>query len=248
MTLRFVLWLGLLNASPDALSHSSPVEAALVQSLEDGIGTAKLGDWVTYEMDGGPNRSAYWRLAVVEEQRDALDRDACWLELEMGTDGNMVAPLFRMRALVARDAGFNGVGITRLIVAYGADSAHELAAEAVRQLMTQSGHPPSLPARTSPSTQGPVIRKGEPNRILTAMGTIIATPVEVIDRKVVLKRIWVSEEVPVLHLAKLEIPSIGQSMEVHRYGHDAKAQLPIPARDQPQIRAEPLQRAANPVP
>ncbi len=248
MTLRFVLWLGLLNASPDALSHSSPVEAALVQSLEDGIGAAKLGDWVTYEMEGGPSRSGYWRIAVVEEQRDALGRDAYWLELEMGTHGDMVAPLFRMRALVARDAGFNGVGITRLIVAYGADSAHELAPDAVSQLMTKSRHQPSLPVSAGPRTQGPVVREGEPNRILTAMGTIIATPVEVIDRRVVIKRIWVSEQVPVLHLAKLEIPSIGQSMEVHRYGHDAKAQLPIPARDQPQIRAEPLQRAVDPVP
>jgi hypothetical protein len=212
-------------------------------------------------MDGGPSRSAYWRLAVVEEQRDALDRDAYWLEIEMGTHGNMVAPLFRMRALVARNAGFNGVGITRLFVAYGADSPHELAPDAQSQLLTKSGHQPSSPTSAGPSKQGPVVRKGEPNRILTAMGTIVATPVEVIDRNVVIKRIWVSEQVPVLHLAKLEIPSIGQSMEVHRYGHDAKAQLPIPpstlrlrsgsgqaARDQAQIRAEHLQRAADPVP
>lgn len=248
MTLPLVLWFGLLNASPATLSRSSPTEGALVQALEDGIGTAKPGDWVTYEMVGGPGRSGYWRIAVVEEQRDALGRDACWLELEMGTHGDMVAPLFRMRALVARDAGFNGVGITRLIVAYGADSAHELAPDAVSQLLTQSGPRSPLPVRASPRTQAPVVREGVPNRIFTAMGTIVATPVEVIDRKVVIKRIWVSEQVPVLHLAKLEIPAIGQSMEVHRYGHDAKAQLPIPAGDQPQIRAEPLQPAADVVP
>ena len=73
---------------------------------------------------------------------------------------------------------------------------------------------------------------------MTAAGTVAAIPVEVMFRSTVVKRLWMSRQVPVLHLAKLEIPAIEHSMEVRDFGIDAKPRMVLPGPDDPKIRVE----------
>ena len=73
---------------------------------------------------------------------------------------------------------------------------------------------------------------------MTLAGTVAAIPVEVMLRGTVLKRLWMSRQVPVLHLAKLEIPAIEHAMEVRDFGIDAKPRMVLPSPDEPRIRME----------
>lgn len=73
---------------------------------------------------------------------------------------------------------------------------------------------------------------------MTLAGTVAAVPVEVVMKNTVIKRMWLSREIPLLNLAKIEIPGIGHAMEVAEYGIDAKPRMRIPAPDAPKIKLE----------
>ena len=52
------------------------------------------------------------------------------------------------------------------------------------------------------------------------------------------KRVWVSQQVPLLHVAKMEIPGIGHTIEVRDFGINAQPQLVMPRPGTAKIKLE----------
>lgn len=232
---------------------SVPASAAmpgreLLDHLAKGLRTTQVGDWVTYKLDGGGARVHYWRLAVVGEEKDKLGRDALWLEMEMGTHPAMRAPLSQIRMLIARGQGggaaFDPNGVTRLIVAMGFDKPQEYSQEALDWALTK--HPSSQPkpaARPRQAGEPPVVRSGKETRLMTPAGTVTAVPIEVMYRSTVIKRTWMSREIPILQLAKVEIPRIAHSLEVFEFGVNAKSRMLLPDPKTPTVKMEYVDKA-----
>ncbi|MBZ4417736.1 hypothetical protein [Myxococcus sp. RHSTA-1-4] len=236
----------LLVAAPArAAGGPPPAMKALMDHMARGARASKVGDWVTYRMDGGGARVHYWRMAVVGQEKDRYERDAVWLEVEFGTHPAMRSPLGQMKMLVALGEEHPARhAITRLIASAGYGKPQEYSQEALEHVLTEQRNRkteddeprPSAPPRGPPPT--PVVRAGKEARLMTHAGTVTAVPVEVVLRSTVLKRMWMSREIPVIQLAKIEIPGIGQSMEVAEYGVDAKSRIRMPLPNEPQIRME----------
>ena len=88
LALRFALAVLLAACPPSRVPAGMK---ALRDHLARGARTSAVGDWVTYRLDGGGARVHYWRMAVVGEEKDQYERDAVWLEMEMGTHPAMGA-------------------------------------------------------------------------------------------------------------------------------------------------------------
>jgi hypothetical protein len=211
----------------------------LLDHLAKGLRATQPGDWVTYKLDGGGARVHYWRLAVVGEEKDRLGRDALWLEMEMGTHPAMRAPLSQIRMLIARGNGvaFDAAGVTRLIVAMGFDRPQEYSQEALDWALARP--PRTAPARPPQRLpEPPVVRSGQETRLMTPAGTVTAVPIEVLYRSTVVKRTWVSREIPILQLAKIEIPRIAHALEVFEYGVNAQPRMLLPDPKTPRVKLE----------
>ncbi len=204
---------------------------------------ARVGEWVTYQMDGAAQRG-FMRLAVVGEQKDAQGRDAVWLELEFGQHAELKAPLAQFLMLVARETGLRREGISRLFATQGFERLQEVDADAMPFFLgkadTSSASSSPAPATARlPAGQGASVNRGSPTRIMTLAGSVTAEPMEVFYRRLVLKRYWVSREIPLLHLAKIEFPPIGYTMEVRDHGVDARPRIVLPAPGTKKIRMGP---------
>ncbi|HEX5747881.1 MAG TPA: hypothetical protein VFZ09_16680 [Archangium sp.] len=236
-TLLCALSLVLLGAAPMEVSRGMLFEA-IPERLD-----ARVGEWVTYQMEGGP-QLGFLRLAVVAEQKDAQGRDAVWVELELGQHPAMKAPLAQFLLLVARDTGLRTEGVSRLFVTQGFEKLQEVDTAALPFFLGSPGKPPPRPALPPPSArlavgEGSTVRRGPPTRLMTFAGTVTAEPLEVRHRQLVLERYWVSREIPILRLAKLEFPPIRYSMEVRDHGVDARPRLVPPAPGDKKITLEP---------
>ncbi len=218
----------------------------LVQHMSRGARPARMGDWVTYRFNGGGARVYYWRLAVVGEEKDKEGRDAVWVEMEAGTHPAMKSPLSQMRMLVAREGDeIRYDAISRLYIGTGFNPPQEYSDEALQHVVKKQlaeaekdkNAPPEKPAKL-PQGVKPTTRSGKETRLMTLAGTVPAVPVEVVLKNTVIKRMWLSREIPLLNLAKIEIPGIGHAMEVAEYGIDAKPRMRIPAPDAPKIKLE----------
>ncbi len=226
------------------LFAAAPASAAmpgksLLDHMAKGLRTTQVGDWVTYKLDGGGARVHYWRLAVVGEEKDRLGRDALWLEMEMGTHPAMRAPLSQLRMLIARGEGvsFEPGGVTRLVVAMGFDRPQEYTQEALDWALTKRP-PPRPPAAPQRLPSPPVVRSGQETRLMTPAGTVTAVPIELMYRSTVIKRTWMSREIPILQLAKIEIPRIAHALEVFEYGVNAKPRMLLPDPKTPKVKLE----------
>jgi hypothetical protein len=216
-----------------------PVSQVLMHELAKGLPPAAVGQWVTYRLDGGMNRVAYWRLSVVGKQRDREGRNAVWVEMELSQTAKMVAPLFQMRLLVATREGLQADGISRVIVAAGVEKPQELDAKSVQRLNEKK------PAAVAPNPEAERIRAdvhlraGKAKKLMTLAGTLDAVPVEMLYRDTVVERFWMSRQVPVLQLAKIEMPAIDQTMEVRDYGLDARPMMRPPDPSAPKLSLDP---------
>jgi hypothetical protein len=217
----------------------------LMDHLAKGLRTTQVGDWVTYKLDGGGARVHYWRLAVVGEEKDKLGRDALWLEMEWGTHPAMKAPLAQIRMLMARGDGvaFDPNSVTRLIAAVGFDRPQEYSQEALDWMLTKHDSPEAPAASAQRLPAPPVVRSGKETRLMTPAGTVSAVPIEVMYRSTVIKRTWLSREVPILQLAKIEIPSISHVLEVAEYGVNAKSRMLLPDPKTPRVKLEYAEKA-----
>jgi hypothetical protein len=83
------------------------------------------------------------------------------------------------------------------------------------------------------------IQRGKPARVMTLAGSVTAEPLEVLYKRTLLKRYWISPEIPILRVAKLEFPGIKYIMEVRDYGVDAKPRIVLPAPGAKKITLEP---------
>ncbi|MCY1021975.1 hypothetical protein [Pyxidicoccus sp. MSG2] len=246
LALRFALAV-LLVAMP--AQAAAPAMKALMDHMSRGARASRVGDWVTYRMDGGGARVHYWRMAVVGQEKDRYGRDAVWMEVEFGTHPAMRAPLGQMKMLVALGESNDPRrhAITRLIASAGYGKPQEYSQEALEAELKKNEQAPApdeaARAKAAPepaltAAYRPVVRSGKEARLMTHAGTVTAVPVEVVMRSTVIKRMWMSREIPVINLAKIEIPGIGQSMEVAEYGVDAKSRIRMPQPNEPQIHLE----------
>src|SRR5262249_48973070 len=205
-----VLALGAADANGSmaagGMGSVDPVAQALLRHMAHGASDAKRGDWISYRTDAGGGRVSFWRLSVVGAEKDALGRDALWIEVELGQHQDLRAPLLQMKMLVAIGKGLGAEGVTRLFVAIGADPPQEISPD---QLHTLWRSPPARPD----SSGEEIIRAREEGRLMTLAGTLPAIPIEIYHRGSLVERIWMSHRLPLLGLAKLEIPSIGHAME-----------------------------------
>ncbi|WP_309888674.1 hypothetical protein [Archangium sp.] len=208
---------------------------------------ARVGEWVTYQMDGV--RQGFMRMAVVSEQKDAQNRDAVWLEVEFGLHPAMKAPMGQFLMLVARETGIRPEGISRLFVTQGFEKLQEVDKDAMPYFLSESGkekpsettRPGAAPsAAQTAAGKDTVVKRGKPARLMTLAGTVTAEPMEVIYRgNLVLKRYWMSREIPLLRLAKIEFPSVRYTMEVRDYGVDARPRMVLPAPGDKKMTLEP---------
>ncbi len=243
--MRAVALAVLLLAVTPAAAEAPPAVRTLMEHMSRGMRETKVGDWVTYKLDGGGRRVHYWRIAAVGQEKDRLGRDALWIEIDLGTHPGMAAPLGQMKMLVAKETGISSQGITRLIVASGFDRPQEYSPEALSQALNKE------PAAKKPAPAAgvsPGIRSGPETQLMTLAGTVPAVPLEVRYRSTVIKRLWMSREIPVLQLAKIEIPGIGQSMEVRDFGVNAKPLMALPEPDAPKVRLEYIDEAFSHLP
>lgn len=234
-----VLSLALLGAAPTGLSREGRL---LLEATPERL-DARVGEWVTYQMDGGPQQG-FLRLAIVAEQKDAQGRDAVWVELEFGQHSELKAPLAQFLLLVARDTGLRAEGVSRLFVTQGFEKLQEVDTNALPFFLgtpTRGTSRPGLPPPTArlPAGQGSTVNRGTPTRLMTHAGTVLAEPLEVRHRQLVLKRYWVSREIPILRLAKLEFPPIRYTLEVRNHGVDARPRMVPPAPGDKKITLEP---------
>jgi hypothetical protein len=61
--------------------------------------------------------------------------------------------------------------------------------------------------------------------LLTLGGTVTARPWEVRFGATLVQRLWLCDQIPLLGLAKLELPAIGYALEARGWGLDAKPQM-----------------------
>jgi len=212
-----------------------PGGPALQAHLPNVLETVKVGEWVTYRFDDGAGREYFWRVAVVGEETDKHGRPAVWVELDVGNHHAMKAPIAQMKVLAARSQGLSPRGVTRMFSAFGLDRPREVdPGELPKILGGGEGEKKPVPKA------GPEVttHKGETTRLMTAGGTVSATPHEVRVRGTVLKRFWVSEAIPILHLAKIEFPAVQHSMEARDWGLDAKPEMASPDPAASTIRME----------
>ncbi|MFP2931779.1 hypothetical protein ACLESO_42710 [Pyxidicoccus sp. 3LG] len=239
----------LAGVAPAARAEVPPAARELLSHMSKGARTARTGDWVTYRFDSGGGRAYYWRLAVVGDEKDKQGRDAVWVELEAGTHPAMKAPLAQMRMLVAREnEQIRFDAISRLYIGGPFDRPQEYSEEALQHVLKQQEEEkrqrqkgddaPPPPSERLPAGVRPVVRSGKETRLMTLAGTVTAVPVEVVLKSTVIKRMWISREIPLLQLAKTEIPGISHTMEVAEYGIDAKPRMVLPPPNAPKVRLE----------
>ncbi len=230
------------TASSDA--SVDPLVQALLRHMAQGVSDAKPGDWISYRTDAGGARISFWRFAAVGRETDSLGRDSLWIEIELGPHEDLRAPLAQIKMLVARERGLAAEGISRVFVALGADKPQEISPEQLHAVWRSP-----LPAgqvRREPPSGEETIRPGNEARLMTRAGTLPAIPIEIYHQGLLIQRIWMSHRLPLLRLAKVEMPSIGHAMEVTGFGVDARPRMVVPKNAEPNIRLEPQGSAGTP--
>ena len=104
----------------------------------------------------------------------------------------------------------------------------------------QAKHKHRTPAHEVPVDPEQIhIISGTEGVLMTEAGSISAVPVEMRYKATVVRRFWVSNQVPLLHLARIDIPGMDQTLELRDYGANAKPMMLMPSPDEPKIRVEP---------
>ena len=233
LTLCALMWTGRVRAShPNDL-----VAEALLCHMAQGVRDARPGDWISYRTDAGNGRVSFWRFSVVGAEKDARGRDSLWIEIELGQHGELRAPLAQIRMLVARQTGLITEGVTRVYVALGVDRPQEISPGQLPAILP-TGHEEDRGLQSDAGEA--TVRSGTEHRLMTYAGTLPAIPIETYRQGSLVQRIWMSHRLPLLHLAKLEMPGIGHAMEVTGFGEDARPRmvLPLPANES-RVRLEP---------
>lgn len=226
-----------LSAAPLLPPELQRAQSVLTEHMKAGMPETRLGSWVLFQFTGGAERVHFMRLAVTGEEVDKQGRPAWWMELEMGTHAKMLAPMAQMKMLVAKTEGISKKGVSRMIVSWGTVKPQELDAEAIALLFEDNPKDPSdRPSTLADAAKAELsTRTGKPTRLVTLGGTVDAVPLEIRLRDTVVKRVWLSRQVPLLQLAKIEMPALDHVMELRDYGTDARPRIVMPAVGTPLV-------------
>lgn len=198
------------------------------------ITSGKVGEWVTYRLKS-PRMVSFLRIAVVGEERDVRGRPAVWVELDAGGHHAMEAPMVQLRLLVARGSDLDGEGITRAFVALATGKPQEVEPAGLEEMFRAE----KLPANPPKTFEHLKVDARSPIRMMTLAGTVSARRVDLMIGPHVIQRYWTSDQIPLLKLAKLEIPAASQAMEVRDYGVDARPRMVLPNPDERKLNIEP---------
>lgn len=227
----------LLSSAPASAPGARPFGPA-TDAAFDRYGTSmslgKVGEWVTYRIKS-PRATNYLRIAVVGEEKDKKGRPAVWVEIDAGGHHAMEAPMMQLRFLQARGQPLDREGVTRMFVAIGTGKPQEVEPSRLPEMlgerqkpMVQGSYSPELKVSASAAA-----------RLMTLAGTIEARKTEIRVGQVLLHQIWVSDRVPLMKLAKLDMPAIRHAMEVRDFGIDARPRMVLPSADEPKLNIEP---------
>jgi len=205
-----------------SLALAAAPAAPALEGLRASLSDARAGDWVTYAFQGGsPRQRGAWRIAVVEETRDAQGREALWVEMELGTDGALQAPLLQARMRVAREQGAQPA-VSALYLAIGLEPLREVDPGSLEDLF------PAEAVAGTPPLPGVEIHHRAPHMLATAAGDLVVHELEVRARGIVVQRVAWSAQVPVLGLARWEVPAVAHKLEVSDFGSGATARIRLP--------------------
>jgi hypothetical protein len=173
----------------------------------------EAGQWVTYHLRAGPNRSHFLRIALVGTPK--VGGGEQWLELELSTHPEFQSPLTQIRVAVAPGASLAQptIELGKLIVSVGLSTEVELqpkeylSSEKAERGSTASGwdHRESF---------------GE---VRTHAGVLYARQQVWSFRGKSRKKLWTSRQVPFWGVARWELPDLGRSLEVWKFGRGAIA-------------------------
>lgn len=235
----------LLLGASSAVAKGPQVDStrALLAHMAKGVPQTRVGDWITYRIYGAsPHRTAFIRVGIAKGEKDRFGRDAQWIDVELGEHHKMKAPLMQVRLLVAPGASGDKPAITRGYFAHGTERVQELSPEALGWILTpEERDPQEVPTPKERAAFDPSksrITTGKEQRLMTLAGTVTAVPVEVRYGSTVIKRIWVSRELPIMQLAKLEMPVVDHALEVREFGTGYVSEMILPAANQPKIGVE----------
>jgi hypothetical protein len=124
-----------------------------------------------------------------------------------------------------------------MIVSWGTVRPQEIDDQAIALLFQDMPKDPSdKPSTLDDAARAQLTtRTGKSTRLVTMGGTVDAVPLEIRLRNTVVKRVWLSRQVPLLQLARIEMPAIDHVMELRDYGSDAKPRIVMPAQGTPVV-------------
>lgn len=210
----------------------------VMQYAKDGLSHAKVGEWVQYKLDATGRQKSFLRLAVVGEQKDELGRPAYWLEMEFGDHPKLPAPLMQVAMLVSRKEGFTKAGVSKVFVGMITGRVQELAPGEIEKFLADWDKPSPVLKPPAGETNPAHVRRTRPTQLMTLAGTVTATSADMMYRDTIIQRIWVSEQLPLFKLVKIEMPAIGHTLEINDYGIDARPRIRLPGPDVPKLRLE----------
>jgi len=190
-----------------------------------------VGRWMVYRLQAGPTRTHFLRLALVRPTTPGVTPGLLWLEMEIGTHPELIAPLARLRAVVDVGAGRAShpqvEGLGQLLSSVGLDAVAELPVDwgGVRDYWrntdSQSDGGGALPVR------------GRRARIRTHAGELDAIPITWSLHSKATKRLWISDQLPLWGVARWEVQGLKRSMEIWSYGEGAVTAFPESAVREP---------------
>lgn len=180
------------------------------------------GEWVVYRAVSGARPPFFLRLAAVGDEPSS---DGTWLEVEAGLGPELRAPLVQLKLLYQRQGAALSGRVLRAVAVVGHGGPREL--EPARWRIEDAiGAGPTPPG--AHSRWGAI-------RVLSLAGRALrARPWETVHQGVVVQRLWVSDEVPVLNLVRMEVPALNQTLELDGFGFDARARIPLPSVETPE--------------
>ena len=202
--------------------------------LREGTPTrAAVGDWVSYELGGDDVRPTYVRLGVAGEARDPGGQPALWFDVELADHPSFNSPLLQLKLLASRAKGLQLGSISRAIVAFGYDEPRELSDEALQAMLQPEAGEPGTP----PSVKW-TLKDRPAMRLMTPAGSVRAHAKEVWVETTLWKRLWLSEDVPLLGVAQVELPPVKRRMELRGFGKGYASKIEMPKSGDSKIRVE----------
>lgn len=230
MARRAVSWLAL----PLMLAVGAAPLSSVGALLREGTPTrAAVGDWVAYELGGEDTSSAFIRLGVAKEERDASGKPALWFDVELADHPSFNSPLLQLKLLASKSKGLQLGAISRAIVAFGYDEPRELTGDALQAMMQPEGDEPGSTASVKWT-----LKDRPAMRLMTPAGSVRAHAKEVWVETTLWKRLWLSEDVPLLGVAQVELPPVKRRMELRAFGKGYVSKIAMPKTGDSKIRVE----------